>query len=253
MSRKFHNYAAWIITPRFFLFTFCSVLTFSVITMGLTSLLAGRQNQSAPSIATPSVLQDGDILLLHTSTLRGQIVLHAADTRKFTHAGIVHLHDGISHLIHADPESVVRNEPLDAVFRRSGVKAFAVLRYPNVVSAHMAAEWALRHAEQATRFDQQFRNSTPDSLYCTELIWRAFQSAGVDLLQDVANPLSKLPLLQEPILLPNTLARSKILISPVRLFESQTPVLTPLRHDHSTHPNPALSLIIPTTNHPNNP
>lgn len=223
--------AARIVTRHSLPFYFCGVLTSSVVVLGIAFLIISWQKQSKVSIPVPSALHEGDILLLRTSTLRGQIVLRAGDTDKFTHVGIVHIHNGVPYLIHADPESVVRSENMALMFLRSGVRSFKILRVSHQASAHIAAQWAMQHAEQVTIFDQNFRYTTPDTLYCTELVWRAFQSTGIDLLKDVAEPLTSLPLLHEPILLPDTLARSKALISPACHLESRAPALASVRHD----------------------
>jgi hypothetical protein len=40
----------------------------------------------------------------------------------------------------------------------------------------------LAWARAGVPFDHDFDSATPDRLYCTELVWRAYYSAGVELL-----------------------------------------------------------------------
>jgi Permuted papain-like amidase enzyme, YaeF/YiiX, C92 family len=137
-------------------------------------------------------LRDGDLAFRRTEGLVGQLVLAGDREASFTHVGIVaRLANGL-HVIHAIPSrddgtgGHVVVEPLDE-FARPSVVAPAFLR-PVVASpraVQSAVAWAQRHATARTPFDANFDLASDSTLYCTELVWRAYLAGGLTLVAPV--------------------------------------------------------------------
>ena len=51
--------------------------------------------------------------------------------------------------------------------------------------ASLAASAACAYAREALSFDAGFDLDSEDRLYCTELVWRAYLQAGIDLVDSV--------------------------------------------------------------------
>jgi hypothetical protein len=51
----------------------------------------------------------------------------------------------------------------------------------STVTINRVCQTAREYFRQAFPFDDKFELSTPESLYCTELVWRAYAAAGVQL------------------------------------------------------------------------
>ncbi|MCL5746448.1 MAG: hypothetical protein M1541_21370, partial [Acidobacteria bacterium] len=71
------------------------------------------------------------------------------------------------------------------------------------LASRVAADFASRHV----RFDRDFDLDTADAVYCTELIWRAYKSAGVELVSEDF-PTISFCLKRRRAILPSTLQNS---------------------------------------------
>jgi MoaA/NifB/PqqE/SkfB family radical SAM enzyme len=69
------------------------------------------------------------------------------------------------------------------------------------------AMFALRYARERRLFDGDFRLETPGRLYCSELVWRAFREAGIDLVEGRFSRL-ELPLRRGDFILPSAFTTS---------------------------------------------
>lgn len=146
---------------------------------------APDQAVRAAALELPEV-QAGDIVFERGSTLTSQILDMMDDAGEFSHVGIVHiLPGGEAVVVHAFPEregqtGMVQVDPLaDFV---AGQQEVAVYRpHPQYqAQARQAAEWAFGLAGEVP-FDDAFDLETAEAVYCTELVWRAYLEAGIDL------------------------------------------------------------------------
>lgn len=142
-----------------------------------------------------ALLEPGDILLTRGSHWRSQAVHFLQSDCSFTHAGMVVREEDAWWVIHAAPESPVgsndppgvRMDSLPEFLNNPQLKALQVVRVNRLVpdGRERVATEAREMARLELPFDSFFDLSTGDSVYCTELIWRAYQSQGVDLLESV--------------------------------------------------------------------
>lgn len=166
------------------------------------------------------VLHPGDIIFRRGNSAVSHVVLTTEVSGEFSHVGIVVVHGGAIFVVHSVPaetaqdRSGVRIEPLAVFVQPSRASSVAVYRLDatRVAGADARAQRAADAAEDMARrhvpFDFSFRLSTPDSVYCTELVLRAYARAGVNL---EVKPAAQLPLMKEPIVFPTNLLQSPML------------------------------------------
>lgn len=133
----------------------------------------------------PDTWQTSDVIFVEGTSLRSSVVRFLEFGRTdYSHVGLIVLQDGTPFVIHADPKlGRVIKERWDeflspdradgaAVYRVIGGSASSVIR---------ASQIAMQYLSDAVPFDDEFDLSTDKKLYCTELVWRAYLSVGIDL------------------------------------------------------------------------
>lgn len=108
----------------------------------------------------------------------------------YSHVGIIVIERGQAFIIHANPSDDSRTdrvikEPWHAVISPRRITDAAIFRLADVTTARtvgfVAAGVAHQFEREALPFDHDFDLFTPRKLYCTELVWRAYMAAGIDL------------------------------------------------------------------------
>lgn len=137
-----------------------------------------------------SHLQSGDVVFMTGISFRSGLVrLLEGYAGDYSHVGLVVIEGGHPFVIHADPSlnsahDRVQKEPWGAIITPTRISGAAVFRlaasYPNTAPGK-AASVALQFAREALSFDHDFDLRTPEKLYCTELVWRAYMAAQIDL------------------------------------------------------------------------
>jgi len=197
------------------------------------ALLAGsgcsfRSNPSArlSALSLEGVgLVVGDLIFRRTAGLLGNIVLASDRASDFSHVGIiVSVHPEVS-VVHAEPGSTQRERggvervPLAAFLTSPEVTGVAIyrLRPNNTDASRRAVLWALDHARRHTPFDGGLSLSDTTAVYCTELVWRAYQKAGVTLVEPSSSR-GVVPFGPDTVILVSGLAASPLLDLVVRRF-----------------------------------
>lgn len=143
-------------------------------------------------------------------------VVEADPVSRFSHVGLAVVEDGRVAVVHATPgdrgtEAGVVSEPLSSYLSASSASSAAVFRVADFELALEAAEIAKGWARRAIPFDGAFETSsdhaTDEALYCTELVWKAYLHAGVDLLAGELDRLD-LPLGPDLYVFPSSLSNS---------------------------------------------
>lgn len=164
----------------------------------------------------PALYRSGDILFVRGTSLRSRIVLFLDRTSdEYSHVGLVWMVDGVPYVVHATPSPAegapggsVRIESLKEFLAPERVTQAAVfrLRDRSLRTADSAADIAVNFAAKRVPFDHDFSLSSVDELYCTEMIWRAYRTAGMDLLDGHS----------EGLLLPSGLVANHYLVEVAR-------------------------------------
>lgn len=157
---------------------------------------------SLPSDVDASRLRDGDIVLLPAGSWRGALVTAAnADHGAYAHAGMVGFVGHVPYLYHATPEHGVGGVALQEFLSRHRIHQPRLLRYTDPQLAPAALAYVRAQQRQRTPFDRDFDLGDASAQYCTELVWRAYLAAGIDLLAGRRATLRRAPLLG-PVLWP---------------------------------------------------
>lgn len=175
--------------------------------------------EARPLVQDASRFRTGDLLFVRGTSWRSRIVLLLnGGGSDFSHVGVVWHRNGTPFVIHATPNSTddqrdgaVVVDSLHRFLSTEHVLQAALYRVNdrNRGIAKRAAAAARRFAAQDRPFDHDFDASTPGKLYCTELIWRAYRAAGLNLLDGFSASAS------DP-LLPAALSQSRLLTEVAR-------------------------------------
>ena len=165
--------------------------------------------KAAPKYS-PELFRNGDIIFVNGKAWRTKIVrLFDKSPRGFAHVGIVRIVDGLPHVVHASPElGKVGMQTMEDFFSFENVDYARVYRFTGDLAVAEAA--SLRALEYCTReipFDDRFDTSRTEAMYCTEVIWRAYRAAGIDLAKGHWE-YARNPIVQGRVLLPYKLSLS---------------------------------------------
>lgn len=166
---------------------FCAVLALAIGLLPLPfDIYSGDSD-----LPSPDGIRSGDVVFIRGKSIRSAVVrLLEGSSRAYSHVGLVVLENGRPFIIHADPAPDVTSdrvvkEPWDVVISPKRITAATILRVADPSAADRLGIQASTVAQQFWRdalpFDHEFDLTTPQKLYCTELVWRAYMAAGIDL------------------------------------------------------------------------
>lgn len=152
-------------------------------------LFAGCSHRDKPFEQTTPELKSGDLIFRLGRSERSLAVTLADKHSEYSHVGMVASQGDKLVIIHAAagerPRGGVDSVRLDSLsnFLSSGkTRQALIVRYPMSDSlAQKIGDWAMKIYEQGTVFDSRFNLEDTTRIYCTELIYHAFQSQGIDL------------------------------------------------------------------------
>jgi hypothetical protein len=151
----------------------------------------------------------GDIVFVEGKSLRSSVVRFLEFGHSdYSHVGLIVFDHDMPFVIHADPlRGRVVKEKWDLLLSPDRICEAAVFRVRGVSDAAISRACAIAEDDyfQAIPFNSDFDLATPNKLYCTELIWRAYLAAGIDLRKKPYGSDSK-------YLLPSELIENKALI-----------------------------------------
>ena len=134
----------------------------------------------------------GDLIFRRGKSFVSQLVLLSDKQSQYSHVGVVIIRNNTPYVVHAVPGETENNEPeyvkLETIPEFLDVTKsadFAVYtlknKYRNI--GDMVAKKALDYFEQQIEFDASFNLEDHSRLYCTELVWCAYQSADINLIE----------------------------------------------------------------------
>jgi|LSQX01.2.fsa_nt_gb hypothetical protein len=162
----------------------------------------------------PEQFENGDIILVNGKSWRSKVLtFFFRHPGGYSHSGILRKAGGIPFVVHASPESDhVEMEPLEDFLSPFEIEKAAVYRLKGrKKDAERASREAWKYFLEETPFDGQFNKHDGHALYCTELIWKAYGSAGIDLFgEDRDSFLTPVPFYGN-VLFPSGLSSSPLL------------------------------------------
>lgn len=157
----------------------------------------------------PTGLQDGDLILRRGTDLVAAAVIASERGSRFSHVGVIVIEEGHPVVIHALPPDAmghgVRREPLERFLGPTQTTDVALYRIPALSREARARLRTYVTARLDVPFDARFRYSDDAALYCTELVLKGFQAAGIDLT--AALPRVEMMALAEPAYAPDALRK----------------------------------------------
>ena len=193
----------------------------AMVTLGI---LACRAENDAPVVVVNtvtmahSILANGDVVFRRTDGLLGDIVLGSDSASEYTHVGIIQVSGRGVFVVHATPAEDAAHlggvvvDSFDKFVGDAGVSRVAVyrLRSGDLRVAQQAVAWAIIQAQKRIPFDGKFDLSDSTAMYCTELVWRGFRSAGVSLTEPAATQF-RIPLIPDTLILVSDIVSSPLL------------------------------------------
>lgn len=132
-------------------------------------------------------LRTGDVMLLGSESWRGRFILALDRNSDYAHIGLVEVCSNNVFIIHADPDqNGVACDVIGDYLRSNIVSRLLLLRVDVACGvANNAVKYAREQWHKKKPFDDTFRYGKGKGFYCTELVLRAYDSAGIKLLPDV--------------------------------------------------------------------
>lgn len=163
---------------------------------------------------SPEQFQNGDIILVNGKSWRSKALLFFFKSpADYSHSGMVRWSGGVPYVIHASPESErVEMEPLEEFLSPLEVERAAVYRLKgNRADAGRASGEAREFFLEKRPFDGGFDIHNKEAVYCTELIWKAFENTSIDLFgPERSSYFTPVPFYGD-VLFPSDLGRSPLL------------------------------------------
>ncbi len=119
-------------------------------------------------------LKTGD-MIFHTSTSSQAVAIAAATLSPWTHVGMVRVHKGEAFVIEAS--ATVRVVPLRTFIERGRLNRYTILRDPTLSANERESMWRAVKKLKGKPYDLFFTYDR-SRVYCSELIWRAYEAIG---------------------------------------------------------------------------
>lgn len=134
-------------------------------------------------------LKEADLVFRTGRSLASRVVLASDSDGYYSHIGIIVKQNNSLLVAHAVPgesqlhePDIVKTESISDFFNNDKAKSGCIMRLDiTTEQKHQIAMYAFQKAQCGTLFDHQYDLSDTTKLYCTELVWMAYQSAGIDI------------------------------------------------------------------------
>lgn len=154
--------------------------------------------------------EDGDLVFRAGREVVSRMIIFQGDKATYSHVGIIVKQGDQLMVEHALPKEAQFSGGvvLESIDTFASVENAAAIGLSKTGAISRLATKNLHHyllAQVGKPFDDDFKLSDDARMYCSELVLKAYQAGGVELIN--AKQFSKLMTLDEPVLLPDTLAK----------------------------------------------
>jgi uncharacterized protein YycO len=179
---------------------------------------SNKKQNSSLILSNQLDLQNGDLIFRKGRSIESQIVLLSDDNSDYSHVGIIYLKDGKPLVIHSVPaengeeHEFIKLEGVEDFLKKDKAVQFAVFRLEDslIHSTKAACDFAYNCYLNKFRFDNQYDLNSDTKLYCTELIWKAYQQIGIDLVQNRLHDINFI-VINKRMIMPGSILESKYL------------------------------------------
>ncbi|MBZ0201246.1 MAG: hypothetical protein K8H86_15340 [Ignavibacteriaceae bacterium] len=162
------------------------------------------------------LVKSGDIIFRKGRGFVSQMVLLADSRSPYSHSGIIIKKKSDVFVLHAVPDESedgidwIKLESLSNFLSSEKAESAVVYRLKDDTTciSIKAARKAEEYLKENILFDASLDLKTEDKLYCTELVWKAYKNAGIDLIDGNFDHLNA-PLGSGDYIFPSSLLGSK--------------------------------------------
>jgi hypothetical protein len=163
-------------------------------------------------------LRNGDMIFRRGISIESQIVLMSDRECEYSHVGMIYFLEGKPSVIHSvpadsgDDKEYIKLEPLEKFLAKDKASRFALYRLRSKVKdePQKACEYAYDCYRKKYSFDNDYDLKSNSKLYCTELIWKAYKQAGIDLVENRIKSIDFL-MINKKMIMPGSIIQSKLL------------------------------------------
>lgn len=168
--------------------SFCKKISYFFIVLLSSILLCCyfnfRNSDQLSEISTFKNAKNGDLILRCGKSTESFAVHLVDNASEFTHIGIISIEKGNPFVIHAVPnkDNTLKKETLLEFLNPKNNSTCAIYRSQfNEETLTKVVNEAKKFYSKKYTFDNEYNLSTDTRLYCTELILKAFNNAGITL------------------------------------------------------------------------
>lgn len=162
----------------------------AIFFLAAVSIYTVNSKKETLIVLNSSLLKNGDIVFRKGRGFISQMVLLADRQSPFSHTGIIIKKKFDLFVLHAVPDESddgtdkIKLESLSNFLSSKKTEAAVVYRLKDDSTniSDKASRKAEEYLKENVLFDSALDLSTEDKLYCTELVWKAFKYAGIDLI-----------------------------------------------------------------------
>lgn len=203
---------------RLVVFLILAVVVIATFSYVLFSKKANYNDLSGRYDFNKLAFQDGDLIFRRGLSLSSHAVLLSDKNSRFSHVGMIRILNGKAFVVHAVPgESeqeveYLKMEPVSEFLDKEKATLGAIYRLKNADKEKnlIVAKKVEGFARKKLTFDNKYDLESDNKLYCTELIWKAYKSIGIDLTEGKRNKLN-FPIGPSEIILPSLIQHSSLL------------------------------------------
>ena len=197
-----------------------SRIKYSLVFLAISLLIISckqHQKEYNPPTIDESILQEGDIAFRRGYSMASRMVLTADKSSTYSHAGII-VHDGSGwKVIHAvpgetdkeNPEERIKKETLTQFYAPDKSKQGAIYRLDTSMQIReIAVKKAKELYQRKLLFDHDYDSEDSTKIYCTELLYFSYRTAGIDLTEGRR---TTYPGFKQHFILPQDIVKNKLL------------------------------------------
>lgn len=201
-----------------------SISHLCILAAALIGFLCSCATKSTPSVASRDLLfqrklRSGDLVFRKGRSMVSNLVMMSDPHGSYSHVGIVVVENRKVMVVHITPgenatpntPDVIKKESLHTFFGEDKATAGCAMRCTKARTAEKKI--SQRTYELLNRelcFDSNYNLEDTTKMYCTELIWNIYKSAGINLVNNHISIIN-LPLLKGPVILPSDVASNPTL------------------------------------------
>ena len=177
--------------------------------------LDSENNIARDNLINSYKFQNGDIVLRKGNSIESETVSLIDGNGKYSHIGIIKIENDTPFVIHIVPDSIETTvdyclkQEVHIFFSVENARYGCVMRVRdnNPQLTDSAAQRALKFYLDKAAFDEKYSLATDQELYCTELVWKAYQIGELDIIEGKISD-SPIPLYKNKVILPSAFLNS---------------------------------------------